>query len=112
MSHRQTKSGRCAIVEHIKCKTLNLEHLRERVERRCQSIERIDVFSFSGNFCETEAGEIRCDHLVVGGEPRNEFAEHERRCWEPVKQQHDRGTRVASCTVEHRTLSASTLWID
>src|SRR6516164_3619335 len=78
MSHRQTKSGRCAIVEHIECKTLDLEHL-----------------------CETEAREIGCDQVVVGGETRNEFAEHERRCWEPVKQQHDRGTWVAGCTVEH-----------
>src|SRR5215471_14249753 len=100
MSHRQTKSGRCAIVEHIDCKTLDVEHLRERVERRCQSVERIDVFSFCGDFCESEAREIRCDQPVVCGETRNEFAEHERRCWEPVKQQHDRGIWVARCTVE------------
>src|SRR5271157_3584437 len=100
MSHRQTKSSWRPIIEYIQCKSLDLERLRERIESSGNSVERIDVFSFCGNFCESETREVWSDHVVVAGETGYELAEHERRCWEPVQQQHDRGIWVARCPVK------------
>src|SRR5262249_54910589 len=100
MSHRQTKSSWRPIIEYIQRKSLDLERVRERIESSGQSVERIDVISFCGNFCESEARKVRRDHVVVAGETRNELAEHERRCWEPVQQQHDRGIWVAGRPVK------------
>ena len=47
-----------------------------------------------------KAREVWRDHSVVVGEAWNEFAEHERRCREPVQQKHYRGIRFAGSPVE------------
>src|SRR5215469_17343918 len=68
MSHRETESSWRSIIENIQCKSLDLERLSERIERSGQPVERIDVFSFCGDFCEPKTREVRRDHVVVARE--------------------------------------------
>src|SRR5579862_9813216 len=101
MSHRQTESGGCAIVEHIQGESLDLESLRECIECRGQPVERIDVLPLFGNLGESETRQVRRDDTIVIGQAGNEFSEHERRSREPMKQQHSGGIRVPSRAVEY-----------
>src|SRR5580704_272034 len=100
MSQRQAESGWCAIVEHIQCITPEFERLRERIERRGQSIERINVFSFWRNFRESEAREVWRDHSEIVGKTEDEFAEHKGGCGETVQQQNYGGSWIAGRSIE------------
>jgi len=101
VSHRQTETSGCAVVEDIQCTAPDFEGLNERVECRGQPVERVEILSFCGDFCESKSWQVRRDDTIIISQMWDEFGEHEGRCWEPVKQQNDRGIRVAGCPVEH-----------
>src|SRR2546429_5015781 len=78
VSHRQTEAGWGAIVEHVDCIAVELECLREGVDRQRQSVEGVRIVLFRRDLGESETRKIRRDHAVIIGQAWNEFAEHER----------------------------------
>src|SRR5208282_2447504 len=80
--HCQSEAGWRAIIEHVNCVAVDLERLRESVDRERKSIEGVRIFSFRRHFRESETRKVRRDHSVIASQARNEFAEHERRSWE------------------------------
>ncbi len=99
--HRQTETGRRSIIEHVNCIAVDLERLRESVDRERQSIEGVRIFSFRWHFCESETRKVWRDHAVVASQARNEFAEHERRGWESVQQENYGRVCFAGTAVKH-----------
>src|SRR5262245_12048249 len=79
----------------------DLECVREGRYRQRQCLERIGIFSLFRNFCISETGEVRRDHAIMTSETWNELAEHERRCREPMQQEHHRRVRVTRLSVKN-----------
>src|SRR5262245_17280351 len=79
----------------------DLECVREGRYRQRQCLERIGIFSLFRNFGKSETREVRRDHAIMTSETWNEFAEHERRCREPMQQEHHRRVRVPRLSVKN-----------
>src|SRR5215467_13894094 len=78
VGHGQPETRWRAIVEYIDGISVESKCLRERLHRRGQVIERVNILSVGRNLREPKARKIRSDHAVFSGEPRNELSEHER----------------------------------
>src|SRR5208282_3853164 len=68
--HRQTEAGWRTIIEDVDCVAVDLECLRESVDRERQSIEGVRIFSFRRYFCESEPRKVRRDHSVFTRQAR------------------------------------------
>src|SRR5215469_10173211 len=76
--HRQAEASGRAVVKHVDGIAVEFECLSEGLDRESQLVERIRILAFRRDFREPETRKIRRDHAVVIGQPRNEFAKHER----------------------------------
>src|SRR5260370_25599366 len=61
LTHRQTETGCCAIVAHIKCVAVALDRLREGLYGQRQSSKRVAIVSFRRNLGKSETGKVRRD---------------------------------------------------
>src|SRR5256884_9829876 len=68
VSHRQTEAGWGAIVEHVDCIAVELECLREGVDRQRQSVEGVRIVLFRRDLGESETRTIRRDHAPIIGQ--------------------------------------------
>src|SRR6516225_2969480 len=78
MRHCQTETSGRTVIKDVDCVLIDLESLRERVDRERQSIKGVRIFSFRRHVGESETWQVRRDHAVLVGQARNELTKHKR----------------------------------